>query len=145
MLIVMLVTALVCVAISGAFVCALRKLSADGGFSDDLSWTELFSTNNYRPMARLLDPQEFAYLKAQTCVSPRALRRWRADRRHICRAYLRSMSTDFARLNHAIKILMLHSAHDRRDLAEFLLRQQVAFAGGLLRAECQLALHAAGI
>src|SRR5437867_10797519 len=142
---VLLVMALACIAISGAFVLILRKLSTDSSFGDDLSWTELFSTNSYRPMARLLDPAELEYVKAQPGISRRVLRRWRAERRRIFRGYLRSMSRDFAKLNHAIKMLMVHSTQDRRDLAEFLLKQQVAFAAGLLRAEFQLVLHAAGM
>ena len=96
-------------------------------------------------MARLLREDDFCFLAAQPGFSPQMGRRFRADRRRICRGYLRNMRKDFGRLSLALRVLMVHAAEDRADLAAALMRQRLLFALGMLAVEARLLLHAVGV
>lgn len=101
------------------------------------------SASRYRPMERLLDPAEEAFIAGH--AGRAALRRFRAERRRIFRAYLRSLERDFGSLCGAVRLLLVHSERDRADLASALMRREARFAIAVFNVRCRLVLHAAGI
>jgi hypothetical protein len=108
-------------------------------------WIEELSLERYRPMLRLLEPQDLQYLRAQPGFTPRMARKLRTQRYHIFRGYLRSLSTDFRRISAALKLLLLQSQEDRPDLAGVLLRQQINFACSLMVVHFRLVFYRLGI
>jgi hypothetical protein len=108
-------------------------------------WIEELSLERYRPMFRLLEPQDLEYLRAQPGFTPRMERKLRAQRYHIFRGYLSSLSMDFRRISAALKLLLLQSREDRPDLAGILLRQQINFACSLMVVHFRLVLYRMGV
>jgi hypothetical protein len=96
-------------------------------------------------MLRLLSKEDDEFLASECGYSGSQIRKARAERRRIFRAYLKNLSRDFSRLHYAARILLLDSTEDRSDLAAKLLQTRLAFAWGLISIEYHLALHAAGI
>src|SRR6202011_3167512 len=103
------------------------------------------TAGKYRPMERLLQEEDFRFLSSQPGFSARVGRRFRKERRRIFRAYLRSLSMDFARVSRALQMLVIHAAEDRGDLAKGIIRQRLLFAMGIFAVEARLLLHAAGV
>jgi len=108
-------------------------------------WIDELSVERYKPMMHLLDGADLDFLQAQPGVTPQAAAKLRLQRCQIFRGYLRSLNTDFARINGAIKLLMLQSRRDRPDLASTLMRQQILFAGGLLVVQVRLVFYRYGL
>jgi hypothetical protein len=69
----------------------------------------------------------------------------RTQRTQIFRGYMRNLETDFGRVCSAIKVVMLQSQHDRPELAEALVRQQVTFACAMLSVRARVFLYSMGI
>jgi hypothetical protein len=138
--------ALTCLMIAAGFVGVFRKFLAGRCASPLIreGAAEVF-TGRYRPMERLLDPQDQEFLAAQPGVAAATIRRFRASRRRLFRQYLACLSKDYNCLCAAIKTLMAETAQDRPDLAALLLQHRLRFTLGLMRAEFHLALHAAGV
>lgn len=129
-----------------AFLFLFRKLIGPSSISEcDPAWVLEFSIERYRPMLRLLNEDDYEFLKSQPGYEPKLARQLRAERRRIFRAYLRSLSRDFQRLNLAAKMLVLYSPQDRPDLAAELMKRRLMFSLGVMRAEVCLVFHAAGI
>jgi len=116
---------------------ATNQISTDGNL--------VLSPGKYRPMERLLRADDFRFLAAQPGYSSKMGNRFRAQRRQIFRAYLKSLKRDFTRLSLTFQTLIVHSAEDRGDLAAGLIRQRMMFAFGMLAIEGRLVLHAAGV
>lgn len=108
-------------------------------------WIDELSIERYRPMMRLLDGGDLAFLRTQPGFSPLMAARLRQQRSHIFRGYLRCLSGDFAKVCAAIKLVMLHSQHDRPDLASVLIRHQMMFALGMTMVQFRLVLYRWGI
>ena len=53
--------------------------------------------------------------------------------------------SDFHKLHMAARMVLIHAAHDRSDLAMMLVRQRVVFTLAILAIECRLMLHVVGI
>jgi hypothetical protein len=111
----------------------------------DLNWCRDFSVAKYRPMERLLLQDDLEFLAAQPGSNREIVRRLRAERRRIFRRYLRALSRDFDRLLWAAKAMVLHSAEDRPDLAQALVRQTLMFDYALAVVHCRLVLQGLGI
>jgi hypothetical protein len=77
------------------------------------------SPEKYRPMERLLQEEDFRFLSSQPGFSPQLGRRFR--------------------------MLVVHAADDRGDLAKSLMRLRVTFGLGMVAVEGRLLLHAAGL
>jgi len=107
-------------------------------------WTD-FSAEKYRPMERLFSEQDYEFLAAQPGFEPEVANRLRSERRRIFRQYLRSLSRDFGRLYATAKLLLLHSAQDRPDLAKTLLKQRLTFQYALAVVRCRLVLQPLGL
>lgn len=110
-----------------------------------LEWVETLSVERYRPMLRLLDHQDLSFLRSQPGFQPAMASRLRRQRSTIFKGYLRNLTADFQRICTALKSVMLDSPNDRSDLAEVLLRAQLAFACGLLQVQFRVALYRVGL
>jgi len=140
------ISLLVILCIPAALAVFVGKLLLSGGdLPVTAEWFEELSLERYRPMLRLLEPQDLEYLRAQPGFTPRMARKLRMQRYHIFRGYLRSLSMDFRRISAALKLLLLQSGEDRPDLAGILLRQQINFACSLVVVHFRLALYRLGM
>ena len=140
------ISLLVILCIPAALAVFVGKLMLSGGdLPVTAEWIEELSLERYRPMLRLLEPQDLEYLRAQPGFTPRMARKLRMQRYHIFRGYLRSLSTDFRRISAALKLLLLQSQEDRPDLAGVLLRQQINFACSLMVVHFRLVFYRLGI
>lgn len=144
---ILIATALgVTLLIAVAFILLFRKLASRPGQAEpNLDWWKNFSLEKYRPMERLFLEEDFAFLSSQPGFTPQLARRLRSERRKIFRRYLRSLSRDFNRLYATIKLLLLHSAQDRPDLALLLFKQRLLFHYALAAVHCRLVLQTLGL
>ena len=108
-------------------------------------WIDEMSAERYRPMIRLLDDGDFAFLRSQPGVTGRLVARVRAQRCRIFRGYLRSLDSDFRRVCLALKLLMAESGEDRSDLAKVLVRRQTQFTWAMIRVQFRLILYSWGL
>ncbi len=104
-------------------------------------WIGELSVERYRPMLRLLDDSDLQFLCRQPGFDAKMAARLRRQRCHIFGSYLTSLSGDFRQMCRALRILMVHSAEDRPDLASLLVRRQVMFGLCMLRARWRLLLY----
>jgi hypothetical protein len=133
-----------------ALVCVLgyliRKIGSTGeGLPVTSEWIDELSLDRYRPMLRMLDGDDVAFLRSQPGFTSDMAKKLRKQRTQIFRGYLRSLETDFGRVCAAIKLVMMQSQHDRPELAEALIRQQVTFACGMLSVRVHLVLYSMGV
>lgn len=129
-----------------AFFLLFRKLfAAPKPVDGSPEWWAGFSLEKYRPMDRLLCSEDYEFLSAQPGFSLAIARKLQAQRRRIFRHYLRCIGRDFDRLYTTTKLLMLHSAHDRPDLAITLLKQRLTFRYAMAMVHCRLALQGLGL
>ncbi|MBX5494031.1 MAG: hypothetical protein IRZ15_01725 [Bryobacteraceae bacterium] len=131
------------VAVTMAYFLRMAVRPARGSF--DAHWLESFRPSRYRPMERLLDDEEFAFLKSQPGFHPSIAQRLRKQRVAIFRQYLRQLKRDFQRLQEAGRLMVLYSEEDRPDLAKALMQQDVRFRRALLQVHIRLALYRLGI
>lgn len=108
-------------------------------------WIGELSVDRYRPMLRLLDGSDMAFLRTQPGCNPQMLSRLRRQRCQIFLGYLECLNSDFQRTCSALKVLMFQSRYDRPDLASALLRAEVEFTKGMLVARCRVALYRLGL
>jgi hypothetical protein len=104
-------------------------------------WIEELSPERYRPMMRLLEPDDLEFLRSQPGFTWRMASRVRAQRCEIFRSYLSNLEHDFQQVSMALKLILLHSSHDRPDLAAALVRQQAQFAVGMAAVRVRLFLY----
>jgi len=104
-------------------------------------WIEELSPERYRPMMRLLEPDDLEFLRSQPGFTRRMASRLRAQRCEIFRSYLSSLDHDFRQVSTALKLILLHSSHDRPDLASALVRQETRFALGMAAVRARLLLY----
>jgi hypothetical protein len=121
-----------------------RLLAGSKTLPVSVDWINDLSAIRYRPMERLLSPEDERFLASQPGCSPKMVRRMRSERRRLFRGYLACLSTDFSRVSGALRLIMTHAAQDRPDLAGILYKQQALFAVGMLNVHWRLALHALG-
>jgi hypothetical protein len=123
-----------------------RKLNSPGGsLPVTAEWIDALSLEHYRPMMRLLDGQDLAFLRGQPGFTPAMAVNLRLKRCRVFRGYLRCLSADFGRVCTALKVVMLHSGIDRPDLASILVHHQLMFASGLATVQVRLLLYRWGI
>jgi hypothetical protein len=103
-------------------------------------WIEELSLDRYRPMMRLLEPDDLDFLRGQPGFTWRMANRLRAQRCHLFRSYLRSLDQDFQHVAMALKLILLHSSEDRPDLTAALIRQEAAFAARMAAVRVRLLL-----
>jgi hypothetical protein len=108
-------------------------------------WIDELSLEHYRPMMRLLDGQDFAFLRGQPAFKPAMTVHLRVQRSRVFRGYLRCLTADFSRVCTALKLVMLESGSGRPDLASVLLHYQFMFASGLAFVQVRLFLYRWGL
>lgn len=134
-----------CIAITSAIVFTIRKAAPrPKGLPVTAGWIEGLTLTRYRPMLRLLDPEDLQIVRSHPGYTPAMLAKLRRQRCHIFRGYLRSLQEDFARVCLALKLVMAQAGTDRRDLAAILIRSQVQFAAGMALVHVRLALYGLG-
>ncbi len=111
----------------------------------DLEWCRNFSVAKYRPMERLFVQEDYEFLSAQPGFNREIFRRLQAERRRVFRRYLHALGRDFDRLLAAAKVLLVHAAEDRPDLAKMLVSQRLMFSYALAVVHCRLVLQGFGI
>jgi hypothetical protein len=139
-----LVVATLSILVFAVFAWLIRQILRPDVPADEI-WLDKFSVDRYRPMLRLLSKEDDEFLASECGYSGSQIRKARAERRRIFRAYLKNLRRDFGRLHYAARILLLDSNEDRSDLAAKLVQTRLAFFFGLLVVEYNLALHAAGV
>jgi hypothetical protein len=133
-------------ALVSALAYLIRKVGSAGKDLPVTSeWIDDLSLDRYRPMLRMLDGSDIAFLRSQPGFTPDMAKKLRVQRTQIFRGYLRSLETDFGRVCSAIKVVMLQSKYDRPELAEAMLRQQVTFACSMLSVRGHLFLYRMGV
>jgi hypothetical protein len=133
-------------ALTVALFLIVRKIAFQGErLPVTAEWIDELSIERYRPMMRLLDGGDVAFLQTQPGFTPRMATKLRQQRCQIFRGYLRCLNSDFSRVCSAIKLVMLQSKHDRPDLAAVLIRQQAMFAVGILNVHFRLLLYRWGV
>ncbi len=128
------------------FALLLRKLA--GGpqtLPVTAEWIDELSVERYRPMLRLLSEDDLRFLASQPGYTSAVARRFRAQRCQIFRGYLRWLQSDFDRVCTALRLLMLHSQHDRPDLAAILLKERIAFTVGMFHIHVRLVFYRLGV
>src|ERR1700722_11342718 len=143
---VIAVSLLAVLTVVAALAYLIRRVGSSGnGLPVTSEWIDDLSLDRYRPMLRMLDGSDITFLRSQPGFTPDMARKLRAQRTQIFRGYLRSLETDFGRVCAAIKVVMLRSKHDRPDLAEALIREQVTFACAMLSVRFHLVLYSLGV
>jgi len=137
---------LLCLAAGVAMAFLFRRLIAGRTtLPVSVDWINDLSAIRYRPMERLLSPEDERFLASQPGSNGKMVRRMRSERRRLFRAYLACLNTDFNRVSAALRLIMTHAAQYRPDLAGILYKQQALFAIGMLNVQWRLALHALGL
>ena len=124
----------------------LRQISSKGqSLPATAEWIDELSIDRYRPMLRLLDNSDLDFLKSQPGFNPGMAARLRKHRCQIFVGYLKCLDADFKRTCSALKLLMIQSHYDRRDLASDLIRAQMKFALGIMIVRFRVTLYRFGL
>ncbi|HXP83912.1 MAG TPA: hypothetical protein VN841_04295 [Bryobacteraceae bacterium] len=131
-----------------------RLLSYRNTWNDQEAPSEGFretSLDRYRPMARLMDPEDLRFVGAEQFpvleagYTRQVAARLRDSRRRIFRMYLAELSADFQRLHAAARRMVAEAPEQHAGLVPVLMRQQIAFWRSLAAIELRLALSWAGL
>jgi hypothetical protein len=76
---------------------------------------------------RLLEPEDLDFLRGQPGFTWRMANRLRAQRCQLFRSYLCSLDQEFQQVSTALRLILVHSSHDRPELAAALIRQRFSF------------------
>lgn len=134
------------VVLVAALAVLVAKLFSSGDVREvDVEWLRGFTTEQYRPMERLLSQDDIEFLRSQPGYAPEVERAFRKERRIVFRAYLRLLARDFDRFHLALRTLLRDAAEDHPDLAKALVQQKAMFIAGLWLAQVRLSLHALGV
>jgi hypothetical protein len=105
---------------------------------------ESFSLARYEPMKRLLSEEDFEFLSRKPGVRPAMVRRLRAQRRRVFRAYLAELASDFNRLHRDARLMVATAPEEYSGLVGTLIGIQIRFWRALAAAEIHLTMHAVG-
>ena len=112
--------------------------------SDEHTLDPLFA-DRYRPMLRLLNPEDVTVYSNHPACSPADVKRLRAERIRFFRSYLRSLVEDYSGTLGNLERIMLESSSDRPDLARAVESSRFRFAKSLLAVEWNLVLYKHGL
>jgi hypothetical protein len=143
---VILASILLFIVLVFSFASLLRTLACRNGdgFLDPGDWGSTFAPLKYEPLRRLFATGDFK-LASSVPDGKKLVRRLRANRIRICRSYIKLLAGDFSWASNAIKVLMIRSATDRRDLAKMLVKQRSVFTLALISLEYRLLLYRFGL
>ena len=106
---------------------------------------EGFSADRYEPMKRLLSEEDFEFLRSKPGIRPAMIRRLRAERRKVFRAYLCELASDFDGLHRKARVMLAHAPEEYSELVGVVMATKVRFWSALAAVEMRLAIHAIGI
>jgi hypothetical protein len=145
-MILITLSALVVLALTGAIILLIRTMSGSGhSLPVTAEWINDLNTEQYRPMMRLLDSADIEFLRSQPGYTREMETKLRQQRCQVFRGYLRCLNSDFQRVCMALKLVMAQSEQDRPDLAGVLMHQQLLFATGMISLQCRLVLYRYGV
>jgi len=107
-------------------------------------WLNELSIERYRPMLRILESDDFQYLRRQKGYTPAMGRRLRNERADAFVGYLQMLQADFKRVAAALELMVAQSSHDRPELASALVHRRVTVACGMLEVRVRIALFRVG-
>jgi hypothetical protein len=137
------ISSLIALALGGAGLRVLRKLTRPQVSAEDLNeWIDI-SWQAGSPIERLLDPSEFEFLRKRG-LSKQRIQELRAKRRSLFRMYMRRLAHEFNAAHAALETVLVTAHVDRPDLARELGRQRLLFYRGLIGVEVRLTLNALG-
>jgi len=122
-----------------------RNFAARERLPITVTWINDLSIDRYRPMLRLLNPEDVRRLRAQPGFTWRMANKFRSQRCQLFREYLHSLDADFNRVHMALKVIMVQSKYDRPDLANILVHSKLTFAFRMMIVESQLVCYRYGI
>jgi hypothetical protein len=125
-------------------IAAVRRTKAVGPIADR-DWVKSFSASKYKPMERLLCERDFEFIASHPGNHGSVIRKLRADRRRVFRAYLAAIIRDFNRLYAAATDAALFADQDRPELSSILVRQKLMFQAAIVMVHGRLILHTLGI
>lgn len=100
--------------------------------------TEEFFAARYEPMARLVTPDDLAFLASRPGYRPEVGAKLRRDRSRIFRMYLRELAGDFHHLHAMARKMVAESPEPHADLVGVLIRQQLTFWRAMASIELRL-------
>ena len=99
----------------------------------------------YEVVARLTTLDDLDFLRTLPGFRPEMAKKFRKERRRICRLYMREMAADFQRLYAAARAMISLAPEEHSDLIATLFRSKVRFWRSLALVELRLMLGAAGV
>jgi hypothetical protein len=108
-------------------------------------WLSELSIDRYRPMLRLLEEDDFQYLRSRKGFTPEMASRLRRERVQAFRGYLQMLEADFDRVAAALRLILAHSTTDRPELASLLFERRLMFAFALIGIHCRIGLFRLGL
>jgi hypothetical protein len=108
-------------------------------------WLDSFSLESYAPMRRLLDQNDFEFLRKQPGYRPALEKRLQSERRTAFIDYLWLMIGDFNQLLKIGRLMLISSNIDRPEFARALGRQRTNFYLTVCTVRCKLALAPLGL
>jgi hypothetical protein len=134
------------VAVLAALVAVLLKAASQKApLPATADWIDEVSVERYRPMLRLLEEDDFEFVRSRPGSTPQIVAQLRRQRCQIFRGYLESLRCDFGRVSTALRLVMVQAGHDRPDLARTVVRAHVAFTFGIVAVQVRLALYSWGL
>ncbi len=134
-----LIAIVVLLLLAAAFAVLFNKLFTRVDDNESAAeWLSEFSIETYRPMERLFNEADYAFLAEQPGYHPGDCQKLRAERKKIFRAYLLQLVGDFHRLVHVANLMMVYSGEDRSDLAHSIFRLRVNFYWSVVCTEASL-------
>lgn len=109
------------------------KVPANRTYLQDSAWVNQFSSDDYRPLMRLLGRDDEEWLRLQPGFEPSLLRKMRSERRGIIKDYLGRLNRDFSRLHRiareklAATTALAGADPAISELSTFLMKQAMLF------------------
>jgi hypothetical protein len=134
------------VALLGVVLLNHRRLRS-ASTQENLDWSRIqaFRGEDYRPLERLMNPDDYSFLQRQPGYQPELAARLRRERRQIFRSYLRRLESDFDQLHRLARTLVRDQSQDSPELAMALVRTDLTFRWNLATIRFRLLLQAAHV
>ncbi|MEP7363552.1 MAG: hypothetical protein ABI972_09880 [Acidobacteriota bacterium] len=132
------------VAVAGVILLTHSRLRSASS-QPNINWKQIqsFQGDYYRPLERLLAPEDYQFLQRQPGYQPALADKLRKERRKIFRGYLVRLEREFHQLHRLARTLVRDQEQDRPELAMALLKTDAQFRWNLIRIKIQLHLQAA--
>jgi hypothetical protein len=139
---IIIAASVVLLGLVGVLIKLARHFASPQQIPVTVEWIDQLSIERYQPMLRLLDEEDFRFMRT---FSPEMVTKLRIQRCQIFRGYLHDLDDDFKRICSALKVLMVQSKQDRPELASALVKSQFTFAYTMVMVQARLACYRYGI